>query len=502
MDFLMDVIRSFPVVLQPFNLLVAAIATIIGIIFGAIPGIGAPLAMAMFLPIAFGMDVIPCMMIMLALYCSALYGGSISSILINAPGTPANVATAFDGYPMAKQGRAATALNIAVSASLIGGTFSVLVFILFFKPMNSLFIAFGPSQVFLFVFISFVFLASLGKQQWDKGAVATGIGLLLGLMGQDIISGTIRYSWGLIYLEDGLDIIAVLTGWFAVTEVMFLIGQAEGTIATDSVLKGKYLEGLKHCFKYYKTLIKASIIGVIVGVIPGIGGSIANVGAYEACRKSSDHPELWGTGYPEGVVAPEASNNAVSASSLIPTLALGIPGSIPAAIILAVLLMLGYNPGPSLSAKNPILIPAMAAGLFVCNILFFIAGVSMTNIYKTVTQINIRILIPLIIGISVLGGYLSRFRITDIFFAILLGVVAYGSRKAKYPVVPMVLGFLLAKMLEDNFFRSLMISHTGYGIFFQGWMNMIMIAAGLLIVLWEPLKRRFFRKASKDSLTE
>lgn len=502
MQFLFEVISAFPVILEPFTLLVTLIAVVVGIIFGAIPGIGAPLAMTMFLPVAFGMETIPCMMIMLGLYFGAMYGGSVSSILINAPGTPANVATAFDGYPMSRQGRAATALNVSVTASMLGGLVSTGAFILFFKPMNSLFLAFGPSQVFLFVFVSFVFLSMLGKEDWDKGAVATCIGLLLGLMGQDIMSGTIRYNWGLVYLEDGLDIIAVLTGWFAVTEVMFLVGQAEGSIATDKVLKGSALEGIKICFNYYKTLIKASIIGCIVGVIPGIGGSIGNVAAYEACKKSSKNPELWGTGHPEGVVAPESANNAVTATSLIPTLALGIPGSVPAAIILGALYMLGYNPGPSLSAANPILIPAMAAGMILVNIMFCIVGVSLTNIYKSITQVNIRILMPLIIAISVLGGYLSRFRITDVFFAMLLGIVAYGSRKAKYPVVPMVLGFLLAKMLEENFFRSLMISDNGALIFLQGSMNLVLVAVGVLIILWEPLKKLFGRKESKESLLE
>lgn len=498
MSFLMEVVSSFPTILQPFPLFVTFLGIVVGICFGAIPGIGAPLAMTMFLPIAFGMDTIPCLLSMLALYFSALYGGSISSILINAPGTPAAIATAYDGYQMSKKGEAGIALNTSVVSSMLGGLFSVVVFIFFFKPMNTLFIKFGPSQMFMFVLISFLFLTILGKEQWDKGAIATCMGLLFGLVGQDLMSGSLRYTFGYINLEDGLDIIAVLTGWFAVAEVFFLIGQKGGTIATQGVLKGSPLEGIKVCFKYPVTLIRSCIIGSVIGVIPGIGGALANIAAYSAAKGASKTPELFGTGYPEGVVAPEAANNAVTATSLIPTLALGIPGSVPAAIILGTLLMLGYNPGPSLASSDPGLIPALVAGMVIINILFCVVGLSLTNFYKKITQVNIKILIPLIVSISFLGGYLSRFRVSDIFFALVLGIFAYGARKAKYPVTPMVLGFLLANMLEENFFKSLLISDNGALIFLTGSINIVLVAVGILIIFWQPLKKLRPHKTSSN----
>jgi len=299
-------------------------------------------------------------------------------------------------------------------------------------------------------------------------------------------------------LEDGLDIIAVLTGWFAVTEVLFLIGEKGGTIAAQGVLKGSALEGIKMCFKYPATFIRSAIIGCIVGIIPGIGGSVSNVAAYSAAKGASKHPELFGTGTPEGVVAPETANNAVTATSLIPTLALGIPGSIPAAIILAALIMLGYNPGPKLASSDPGLIPALAAGLVIINILFGVIGLSLTNFYKRLTQVNIIILIPLIISISFLGGYLSRWRVSDIFFALILGLFAYGARKAKYPVMPMVLGFLLAKMMEENFFKSILISDNGLLIFVTGPVNIVLAATGILIIFWQPLKKLLRRKTSAN----
>ncbi|PKM89451.1 MAG: hypothetical protein CVU87_05425 [Firmicutes bacterium HGW-Firmicutes-12] len=498
MSFLGEVISSIPIVLQPFNLLVTFIGVLVGITFGAVPGIGAPLAMTMFLPMAFGMDPIPCLLILLGLYFAALYGGSISSILINAPGTPASIATSYDGYPMSQKGEAGIALNTSVVSSMFGGFFSIIVFILFFNPLNELFIEFGPSQLFVFVFISFVFLTMLDKTKWDKVIVATCVGLLLGMVGQDLISGSIRYTFGYIYIEDGLDLIAVLTAWFAVTEVLFLIGKKEGSIATDGILKGSPLQGVKNCFKYPVTLIRSSIIGCVVGIIPGVGGSVANVAAYSAAKSSSKHPELFGTGYAEGVVAPEAANNAVSATSLIPTLALGIPGSAPAAIILGALLMLGYRPGPGLASTDPGLIPALIAGMITVNILFCIVGLSLTNTYKKITQVNIKILIPLIISLSLLGGYLSRFRISDVFFALLLGVFAYGTRKAKYPVTPMVLGFLLATMIEENFFKSLLISDNGALIFIQGPINIFLVTVGILIICWQPLKKFFSNITSSN----
>jgi len=500
MDFLWQVVLSFPIILQPFNFLVTFLGVLVGIIFGAVPGIGAPLAMTMFLPIAFGMNVIPCLLVMMALYCAAIYGGSISAILINTPGTPASIATAFDGYPMAKKGEAGIALNTSVMSSMLGGLISAVVFIFFFKPMEVLSLEFGPSETFMVLFVSFVFLALLDRKEWWKGAISTCVGLLLGLVGRDLISGSLRYTFGYIFLEDGLDIIAVLTGWFAVTEVLFLIGEKGGTIAAQGVLKGSALEGIKMCFKYPATFIRSAIIGCIVGIIPGIGGSVSNVAAYSAAKGASKHPELFGTGTPEGVVAPETANNAVTATSLIPTLALGIPGSIPAAIILAALIMLGYNPGPKLSSSDPGLIPAVGAGFVVINILFGVIGLSLTNFYKRLTQVNIIILIPLIISISFLGGYLSRWRVTDILFAVVLGIFAYGARKAKYPEMQMVLGFLLAKMMEENFFKSLLISDSGVLIFVTGPMNMVLAALGILIICWHPLKKLLRHKtSSKDS---
>ena len=500
MELLIDAIANFHLLLTPLALAAAMLGTIVGIIFGAIPGIGAPVVMTVFLPLAFALGTIPSLMLMLAIYCASLYGGSISSILINVPGHPAAVAATFDGYAMSKKGEAAKALNAAAVSSLIGGTFSLIVFIAFFMPMNTLFIRFGPSQMFMFVLVSFIYLSSLGTGDWGKSAIATCVGLLLGLVGLDLMSGAVRFTFGYVFIEDGLDVIAVLTGWFAITEVIALVGERGGTIAAGGKLKGSPIDGIKACFKYPVTLLRSSIMGSLIGVVPGVGGAVANIAAYNAAKKASKTPEVFGTGHPEGIVAPESANNAVTATSLIPTLALGIPGSAPAAIIMGVLLMLGHNPGPGMATGDSIIIPAVVGGLFIVNIMFCVVGISMTGLYKKITQVNLNILIPMIISVSLLGGFLSRFRLSDMLIALALGVFAYGAKRANYPPTPMVLGFLLAKMLEENFFRSMMISGQDISIFFTGTINLSLIAMGVFIIVFEPLKTLIRKRtASKSS---
>ena len=491
-----SVIRGIPEVFQLSSIALAFIGTLVGIVLGAIPGIGPPLAMAMFLPFIFGMPPIQAMMFLLGIYNGSVYGGSVSSILINTPGTPGSVATCFDGYPMAKKGKAGTALGISLCSSTIGGLFSTITFLLFYQPLNNLFIAFGPSQLFLLILVAFLTIAILAKESIIKGLIASGIGLLLGLVGYDLVSGSTRFTFGYLFIEDGLDLIAVLIGWFAITELMFLIQEKQSTISGIDILRGSSWEGVKAVFRYPKELFAAASLGSIIGAIPGVGIAVANLIAYSSAKGRSKHPEEFGKGCIEGLIAPETANNAVTSTSLIPTLALGIPGGASAAIILGALMMLGFRPGPGLYSANPELIGALVIGLFVINIMMFISGFMLSTLYMKITQIKISILVPVILVISLLGCYLGRSRLSDIFFAIVLGVFAYGLRKAGYSLACVVLGFILAKMMEEYFFKSLLISEGSIHIFFEGTINLILLSFAGLVLLLEPIKKLLKPKLS------
>jgi putative tricarboxylic transport membrane protein len=484
-----SVIQGIPEVFQLPGLLISFVGVIAGIIFGAIPGIGPPLAMAMFLPLIFGMKPILALLLLLGVYNGSVYGGSISSILINTPGTPGSVATTFDGYPMARKGQAGIALGVSVCSSAIGGIFSTLTFLVFYEPLNNLFVAFGPSQLFLLILVAFLTVTILAKESMLKGLISTGIGLLFGLIGYDLVSGSIRFTFGYLNLEDGLDLISVLIGWFAVTELMFLVQEKQETIASMGILKGSTLRGALSVFKYPKELLVSSSIGSIIGAIPGVGIAVANLIAYSSAKGRSKHPEQFGKGCIEGVIAPETANNAVTSTSLIPTLALGIPGSASAAIILGALMMLGFRPGPGLYTAAPGLVGALVLGLVVINIMLLVSGLLLTGAYMRITQIKISILVPVILVISALGCYLSRSRLSDVLFAIVLGIFAYGLRKARYSLACVVLGFILAKMMEENFFKALLISDRGVQIFFQGTINIILLSLGLLILIWAPASK-------------
>ncbi|MBE0558742.1 MAG: tripartite tricarboxylate transporter permease, partial [Proteobacteria bacterium] len=439
----------------------------------------------------FGMTPVPALMLILGVYNGSVYGGSVSSILINTPGTPGSVATCFDGYPMAKKGKAGTALGISLCSSTIGGIFSTIAFLLFYEPLNNLFIAFGPSQLFLLILVAFLTITILAKESMIKGLIASGIGLLLGLVGYDLVSGSTRFTFGYLFIEDGLDLIAVLIGWFAITELMFLIQEKQATISGMDILRGSTWEGIKAVFRYPKEVFASASLGSLIGAITGVGIAVANLIAYSSAKGRSKHPEEFGEGSIEGLIAPETANNAVTSTSLIPTLALGIPGGASAAIILGALMMLGFRPGPGLYSANPGLIGALVVGLVVINIMMFISGLLMSKLYMKITQIKISVLVPVILTVSLLGCYLGRSRLTDIFFAIVLGIFAYGLRKAGYSLACVVLGFILAKMMEEYFFKSLLISEGGIRIFFQGTINIVLLSFAGLMLVWGPIKKLF-----------
>ena len=481
-------VTGFYSVMQPFNLIMGFAGTLLGLILGALPGIGPPLAISLLLPLIFGIDPVSGCVLMLGVFNGAVYGGSISAILINTPGTPGSIATCFDGYPMAQQGRAGEAMGASLISSVLGGLISAVLFIFFLKPIAVLSLKFGPSQMFLVILLSLGTVSRLSTGSLVKGIISSGIGLLLGLIGYDLMSGISRYSFGYKYAEGGLHLVVTLIGWFAITELIFLVQMKSSTISSGKLKLGSVFKGIRQTFSHLKLVTASSLLGAFLGALPGIGVALANLVAYGNAKSNSKHPDEFGKGTIEGVIAPEAANNAVTGCSLIPTLALGIPGGATLAVILGGLMILGITPGPRLVSQNPTLVGSVMVCLVIINLILLIIGLVLVNLYQYFTRVNIAYIVPVILAISFYSAYITRYYIADIFFVIVLGLLAYGMRKAQFPIPCMVLGFVLANMLEENFHKALLISDKGYLIFFEWPTNILIVMIGLLIYLAPFLK--------------
>jgi putative tricarboxylic transport membrane protein len=492
-------ISGIPAAFQLQNLFAAFSGTLLGIFFGALPGIGPPLAIALLLPLIFGMSPITALFLIMGVYNGSVYGGSITAILINTPGTAGSAATVLDGYPLSKQGKAATALGASAFASFVGGIVSALFFILFAYPLAGLTLKFGPAQIFLIVLFSLATVSKLSTDSLAKGLASTGFGLLLAFIGTDLISGYPRFNFGTMFLEDGLDLLVVFIGWFALAEVMFLVKSKKHTISESGVIKGSVWEGIRETIKHPRTLFNASMIGSFFGAVPGVGVAIANFLAYTNAKSISKKPELFGHGSIEGVIAPEAANNAVTGTSLIPTLVLGIPGNPTTAVMLGALMILGMQPGMALFTARADVMSAFMVGLIITNIMLLLAALLTMRFYQQITKVNITVLVPIIVVICFLGALSSRSSLYDLPIAIVLGILAYGLRKANYSIVCMVLGFVLANTLETNYHRAMTISNYKLSIFFESQLNIVIIVAGALLFLWTPLRKiisKLFKKST------
>lgn len=348
------IIQGFATAAQPGNLLVAFIGTVLGIVFGALPGLSGTMGIAVLLPITYSMQPIAALLFMISIFCGSLYGGSISAILLHTPGTPAAAATIFDGYPMTQQGKAHIALREAAVSSFWGGVISVIALLTLAPPIAKFSLRFGPLENFMIAIFGLTIIASIASNNMLKGLLSGTIGLLMGCVGMDSIVGAQRYTFKIAYLQTGIGLIVALIGLFSISQVLTLVSDTKNAIVNDDLIKGVKKEKfqLKELCLYPLTYLRSSIIGIIVGIVPGAGGSIAAFLGYNEAKRASKHPELFGTGLREGVGASESANNAVSGGALIPMLTLGIPGSTACAVMLGGMMIHGLLPGNDLFTKQ------------------------------------------------------------------------------------------------------------------------------------------------------
>jgi len=469
---------------MPGNLLMALLGTTLGIVMGALPGIGSTMTMALLLPFTFWMSPAAALILLGSVYCGATYGGSISAILLNTPGTPASSATAFDGYPLAQKGKGMNAIGISAMASFIGGTAGLLFLLFLAPPLADISLLFGPAEFFLLTLFTFLIISvTILKESVFKGLIALSAGMILATIGYDPVSGNVRFSFDISYLEDGIQLLPAIIGLFAVSEVFSLIEKG-GTISSTPDAQGSIWQGFADTFKYPRTLTESTLIGSGIGALPGIGVSAANIIAYVVAKSHSSHASDFGTGAEEGVVAPEASNNAVTCTSLIPALTLGIPGSSSAAVLLGALMIHGLIPGAGLFTESGEVTYTFIFGLGISNFCMLLVTVLFARLLVKITVVNVSVLTPIITSLCFIGAYSLRTSMGDVIVACVFGVVGYVMRRLRYPIICLLLPLILGSMMERGFHQALMISGGSYGIFVQSPISKVIACMIVLSLLW------------------
>ena len=495
-----DLLSALPEVIGFSNFAAVIIGVIAGIVVGAMPGLSATMAISVLVPFTFGLEPLVALGLMAGIYNGAMYGGAIPAVLLRIPGTPAAVATTFDGYPMAQKGEGGFALQVAVVSSAIGGIASAFALMLLAPPLSKVTLLFGPSEVFwvaVFGLASIIFL--LGGNP-VKGLISACFGVFVSVIGADPIYGTDRFTFGQLEMLDGISIVILLVGLYALPPVIDLL---ETPLKTDGVESSKL--GTEPIWKamprmkgFWKTWLRSSVIGIWIGILPGAGGSMAAFMSYNEARRSSKNPEKWGEGEPEGVAASETANNADTASALIPALTLGIPGTAVAAVMLGGLLVHGLQPGPMLFRENPdVVFGFMWQFLFGAILLILLGGSLATNSFARLLNLPRPLLGSVIIVLMLIGVYSIHGRMFDVYLMLGFGAVGWVMDKLKFPLPPVVLGLILGGFAEENLRLALRIGRGDWGVLFQNTTSLILVALTVAVVIGPILKRRLFDAKAK-----
>lgn len=466
---------------------------LLGIVVGALPGIGASLGMAIALPLTLPLQGINALILLVGIYGGAMYGGSISAILLNVPGTGGSAATTFDGYPMTRDGKAVTALTVGATSSAFGGTISTITLIALSPFLVEFVLAFGSPERFVIAILGLSMIAIVAKSSMGKGLLSGAFGMLLGTIGLAPTFPQQRYTFGSLALYEGLNFIAILIGLFAISEMLKLSGEEGGIAKKDFDLSGNKFDGVMITLKHPFKSAKSAWIGMAIGAIPGAGSSIANFVAYAEGMRSSKDPESFGKGNPEGMIATESSNNGSIDGSLVPALAFGIPGSGATAVLIGGLIMHGLRPGPSLFSDSLHITYTMYLSVLVGNVVIFLVGVFVITRFSYITKINTNILIPMVTVLAFLGGLTLRNNWIDILTILVLGILGYCMIENNYSIIALVLGAILGPIAEENLHRSLQLGGGSWDIFFTRPISMVMIVM-LIVVLLGPFIGPYLRR--------
>jgi len=476
----------------PVPLLVILAGVCVGILGGAMPGISPSMAVALLLPFTFGMSPAMGLVMLCAIYLAANYGGSITAVMINTPGTPSAVVTAFDGYPLTRQGKAGTGLGVSLIASVVGGFIGIFILVLFSAPLARFALKFWPAEYFALAILGLSTIASLGGGKWLESFIAVLLGLLLNTIGLDPLSGVSRYTFDVMRLYDGFSFIPVLIGLFALSEVFSGIESGETYLMPGAPDREESpWPTLRDYMKLKFSMLRAGILGTVIGIFPGAGGTIASFIAYDVEKRLNKDPDSFGKGNPAGVAAAEASNSASVGGALVPLLTLGIPGSSSAAVLIGALMIHNLQPGPELFTKHPEIVYTLFSSLLVANVIILALGLMGARLWIKAALIPKRLLYPLIFAFSFIGSYAVRSSVFDVGVCLAFGIIGWLLTRAKFPVSPVVLGMILGTMIEKNLRATIMMG--GYSLFLRRPLSLSLLLLALASVA-VPLVRE--RRAS------
>jgi len=450
-------------VLGVVPILTITLGVAMGIVAGATPGLSPSMGVALLVPFTYAMSPTLALILLVAIYIAANYGGSITAVTINAPGTPSSVVTAFDGYPLTKKGKPGMALGVSLVSSTVGGIIGTLILIFFSGPLARFALKFHPAEYFALAIFGLTTVASLGGKNWIKAFIAAMFGLLLNTIGIDPISGVSRFTFGISFLYDGFALIPALIGLFALSEIFKQL--ESGDFSSQQVESGKQEWPTAGAYwKLKNTIMRSSLMGTIIGIFPGAGATIAAFISYDVAKRVSKHPEEFGHGSLEGVAAAEGANSSSVGGALIPLLTLGIPGSASTAVLIGALMIHDLTPGPQLFISNPDIIYGLLASLLLANIILLALGFFGSRLWIKVTTIPKTVLFPLIFAVSIIGSFAVRNSFFDVAACLAFGVFGWILRRYNYPVAPIILGMVLGNIAETNFIRAIMMG--GWTVFF------------------------------------
>ncbi len=461
---------------QPIIAIVAGV--ILGILAGAMPGLSPSMGVALLVPFTYGMSPQIALILLVSIYIAANYGGSITAVTINTPGTPSAVVTSFDGYPLTQQGKAGIGLGISLVSSTVGGIIGTIILIFFSVPLARMAVKLHPAEYFALAIFGLTTVASLGGKNWPKAFLAAMLGLLINTIGIDPISGVKRFTFGTYRLFDGFALIPALIGLFALSEVFTRIEESKLEKDAETKYEKTQWPTLMDYWKLKFTIARSSILGTLIGIFPGAGATIAAFLSYDLAKEFSKEPDTFGKGNPNGVAAAEAANSSSVGGALVPLLALGIPGSASTAVLVGALMIHDLVPGPLLFVERPDIIYSLFAALLIANIVMLGLGLFGARLWVKVTVIPKKILLPAILAISIIGSFSVNYSFFDVATCIGFGIAGWILKKYGYPGAPIVLGMVLGKLAETNFRRAVIMG--GYEIFFTRPISLILLILALL----------------------
>lgn len=484
---------GFATVLTPMGILLMFVGVAVGIVFGALPGLSATMAIALFLPVTYAMTSSDAMTLLMALFIGAISGGLISAILLHIPGTPSSVATCFDGHPMVKKGQAAKALGLGVVFSFIGTVFSTILLMFIAPQIARVAINFGPMQFFAIAIFSLTMIATLSSGNMVKGIMAGVIGFMFSTVGTDSIEGMARFTFGSTALKGGFDMLAVMVGLFAVGEI---IAAAQTSRHNDEELMAqpsmKGIKGfgfsLKEFFSQWWNALRSALIGMGIGILPGIGGGTSNVLAYTVAKNYDKHPEEFGTGRIDGLVASETANNATIGGAMVPLLTLGIPGDTTTAMLLGALTLHGLTPGPLLFQNQADVVYGIFAAMLVCSVIMLFMEFFGLRVFVKLLSIPKYILLPCVFVLCTIGAYALKNNMSQVIACLIFGAIGFAFKKFDVPTTPFILGFILGPLAEVNYRRGMINNRGNFMPFLTNPISAVFLAIAVIVILVNVLK--------------